>query len=176
MEDGVTPLGIMVFEPVEGERPFWTYATNGMSERRMPCENEPHGDPEYRIELLAYSGSQAEWVVKLLQSMAVYPFEHRSGFALGHTIPVDAPQPRLWDGYLLAGPFLEDKEFNPLAIDIGIGEDWVFFLQVFGLLQPELDVGIAEGGPKLWKQFRDRWSNSELLMASMLDCKRKLLI
>jgi hypothetical protein len=93
----------MEFKPVRKpprDRDFWTYVTNGMSERRMPCETEPHGDPKYRIELLAYSGSKAEWVVKLLQSMAVYPFEYRSGFAPWHTIPVNAPQPRLWDGYL----------------------------------------------------------------------------
>jgi hypothetical protein len=149
MEDGKTKLGIMEYAPIQNEllvRSHWTYATNGMSERRMPCQEEPCGDPRIRIELVVYSGARAPWIIQLLSVMARYPFVHRSGFATNQTMPVTDPNPQLWDGYLLATPPCEPEEFNPLAVDIGIGDDWVFHLQVVGLKSPELMFAIENGG------------------------------
>jgi hypothetical protein len=177
MEDGLTKLGVMEFEPSKQDsRPFWTFATNGMSERRMPCIEEPHGPPEMRLELMAYSSDRADWIIELLRAMAVYPFQYRTGFVIGHTIPVDSPKPRLWDGYLLASPLLEPEEFNPVAIDIGIGEDWVFFAQVFGLVQKELNFALKRGGPALEERIQKDCSKEELIAVSCLDRKRKSLI
>jgi hypothetical protein len=176
MEDGSTELGVMEFGPQESKRRFWTYATNGMSERRMPCVQEPHGDPKFRLELLGYCENRADWVVKLLEAMACYPFQHGLGFAIGHTIPVSAPRPRLWDGYLLVQPLMERGEFNPMAIDVGIGDDWIFFAQVLGLVGKELDFGISKGGPALEKRIRAACSEDELATTCFLDRKRKPLI
>lgn len=179
MEDGKTKVGVMEFAPfdLDGiQRTHWTYATNGMSERRMPCRNEPHGDPKFRIELIGYSSSKADWVIKLLHALTLYPFQHESGFSVGHTLPVDAPRPRLWDGYLLVNPLLEPDDFNPLAIDIGI-EDWVFFVQVFGLVGPELAYGIDQGGPALINRIRRVFtSREEMTKASCLDQKRHSIV
>ena len=139
MEDQATSLGVMVFPP-GGEnspaaRPFWTYATNGLSERRMPCRVPPHGDPADRLELLAYTLSYAEWVERLLAELAAYPFVHGSGLAIGHTLPVQPGAENPWHGYLITQPRHEGPEFNPLAIDIGF-DDWVSYGQVVGLHAP----------------------------------------
>ncbi|MBI4616102.1 MAG: suppressor of fused domain protein [Planctomycetes bacterium] len=141
----------MEFAPVDNDllaRPGWTYATNGMSERRMPCQEEPHGDPSFRTELVVHTASRAPWVVDLLAEMARYPFVHKSGFAPNQTIPVGSSRPRLWDGYLLLIPPTEPEEINPLAVDIGIGEDFVFHLQVIGLKRRELGFAMEHGGPE----------------------------
>lgn len=147
MEDGQTKLGIMSFPPNKRGRGWWTFATNGMSERRMPCIEEPHGNPNHRLELMTYARESADWICELLISMARYPFENRSGFAIGHTLPVTPKAGNLWSGYLLLSPKLEPEEFNPLAIDVGLGEDWIFFAEVMGLKTDELQRAIAIGGP-----------------------------
>src|SRR5262245_36338186 len=104
MEDDSTELGVLEFPPsIHRGRGFWTYATNGMSQRRMPCEAEPHGDPTIRFELLAYCYGQTPWVVTLLRELAAYPFLHCSGFAVGHTISVEADNQR-WSGFLIGMP------------------------------------------------------------------------
>ncbi len=151
MEDGKTRLGVMEFGPVQNERlrrSHWVYATNGMSERRMPCEEKPHGEIrnfETEPDCL-FRFASAPWIIELLSSMAHYPFVHRSGFMANHTIPVTNPNPHLWDGYLLLAPPAEPEEINPLAVDIGIGADWVFHLQIIGLKMPELEFAIKNGG------------------------------
>src|ERR1044071_2116112 len=103
MEDGQTKLGIMAFAPGKG-REWWTFATNGMSERRLPCIEEPHGDPSHRLELITYARESADWICELLTEMAGYPFEHRSGLTNGHTLPVTPKRGNLWSGYLLLSP------------------------------------------------------------------------
>lgn len=148
MEDGRTKLGIMAFPPNDKGRSWWTFATNGMSERRMPCIEEPHGDPRYRLELITYAQASADWICELLLEMALYPFDHMSGFTIGHTLPVTPTQGNLWSGYLILSPKLEPEEFNPLAIDVGIGDDWIFFAEVMGLKAEELERAIDVGGPK----------------------------
>jgi hypothetical protein len=148
MEDGRTKLGIMAFPPNNKGRSWWTIATNGMSERRMPCIENPHGDPRNRLELITYARASADWICELLIEMARYPFEHRSGFAIGHTLPVTPKPGNLWSGYLLLSPKLEPEEFNPLPIDVGIGDDWIFFAEVMGLKADELQQAIDIGGPE----------------------------
>lgn len=148
MEDGRTKLGIMAFPPVASTRNWWTFATNGISERRMPCIEEPHGDPARRLELITYASDSADWISELLIEIARYPFEHRSGLAIGHTLPVTSKQGNLWSGYLLLRPRLEPEEFNPLGIDVGIGNDWVFFAEVMGLKGDELRLAVELGGPE----------------------------
>jgi len=156
MEDGCTKLGVMAFPPVarnrEG-RSWWTFATNGMSERRMPCVEDPHGDPSHRLELVTYARAAADWISELLIEMARYPFEHRSGLTVGHTMPVTPKPGNLWAGYLLLFPRLEPKEFNPLGIEVGIGSDWVFFAEVMGLKADELQLAIEFGGPQFASKF-----------------------
>ncbi len=125
MEDGRTKLGILAFSPNNQGRSWWTFATNGMSERRMPCVEEPHGDPSHRLELVTYAHASADWICELLVEMARYPFEHRAGLAVGQTLPITPKPHNLWSGYLLMLPRLEPEEFNPLAIDVGIGDDWI---------------------------------------------------
>jgi hypothetical protein len=153
LEDGRTKLGVMAFAPNTRGRNWWTIATNGMSERRMPCIEQPHGDPRRRLELITYAQASADWICELLIEMARYPFEHRSGLAIGHTLPVTAKPGNLWSGYLLLSPRLELKEFNPLAIDVGIGDDWIFFAEVMGLKEDELRRAIDIGGPEFAAAF-----------------------
>jgi hypothetical protein len=148
MEDGRTKLGIMAFAPNDKGRNWWTFATNGMSERRMPCVEEPHGDPSHRLELVTYARASGDWICGLLTEMARYPFEHQSGIAIGHTLPVTPKPGNLWSGYLILSPRLEPEEFNPMAIDVGIGDDWIFFAEVMGLKADELRQAIEVGGPE----------------------------
>lgn len=147
MEDGQTNLGIMAFPPNGKGRSWWTIATNGMSERRMPCIEEPHGDPSHRLELITYARASADWICELLIEMTRYPFDHRSGIAIGHTLSVTPKAGNLWSGYLLLPPILEPEEFNPLAIDVGIGNDWIYFAEVMGLKADELRQTVEIGGP-----------------------------
>jgi hypothetical protein len=119
-------LGIMEFEPQadrEQKRMFWTYATNGMSERAMPNEFEPKSPAGRRLELIAYSRQKAPWVVNLLSDFARYPFVHRCGLYFGHTVPVASGGRTLWSGYVLAPPPCEVEEFRPLGLDWGIAPD-----------------------------------------------------
>ncbi len=153
MEDGRTKLGIMAFPPNDKGRRWWTFATNGMSERRMPCIEDPHGDPRHRLELVTYARASADWICELLAEMARYPFSHRSGFAIGHTLPVTAKPGNLWSGYLILSPKLEPAEFNPLAFDVGIGDDWIFFAEVIGLKADELRQAIEIGGSQVCGDF-----------------------
>lgn len=148
MEDGRTKLGVMAFPPKVGGRDWWTYATNGLSERRMPCLEKPHGDPRHRLELVVYAQDSADWIVDLLAELARYPFQHRCGLAVGHTLFVTPKPGDLWAGYLVSAPQLETEEFNPLAIDVGIGDDWIFFAAVMGLKADELQRAIEVGGPQ----------------------------
>ena len=180
MEDSQTKLGIMEFAPRQDEevsRPFWTYATNGMSERRMPCENQPHGDPRFRTELIAYSLNSADWIVDLLHEIALYPFNHRSGLAIGHTMPVQQDQSSQWSGYLLCDPLFEPEDFNPLPIDIGIEPDWVFFVQIAGLLDSELKMGISDGGSAIAEKLKARHAQSRAGQSpAFLDISRKAVL
>ena len=175
MEDASIKLGVMVFPPRAASaglpaRAHFIYATNGMSERRMPCRVEPHGRPDWRVELLAYTSVEAPWVAELLIEMARYPFIHGSGFAIGHTLPVQAGAQNLWHGYLLTKPRLEPATINPLVIDIGIGPDWVFHVQVFGLVGAELEEAIKIGDPA----FAERYLPTTLPReTSFLDLRRK---
>jgi hypothetical protein len=154
MEDSETSLGVMVFPPsTEKGRAVWTFCTNGMSERRMPCLNQPHGDPRYRCELVAYAYRDEPWIVELLATLAKYPFLGGSGLSLGHTIPVLPEHQKPWAGYLLTAPVLEPETFNPLPIEVGFGNDRVIFLQVVGLLADELQLAMEVGGPKFSARF-----------------------
>ena len=161
MEHSETMLGIMEFSPSNPHRPFWTYATNGMSERQMPCETPPHGDPQFRTKLIAYSLQPAAWIIDLLEETATYPFRYRSGLSIGHTVPVQEEKQTLWSGYVLCEPLFEPEEFNPLPIDIGIQPDWVFFAQIAGLLEPELQFGIQEGGAAIFEKLKDCHATSQ---------------
>jgi len=154
MEDGRTVVGVMAFPPMATDsnaRNWWTFATNGISERRFPCVEEPHGKPAHRLELIAYANAAADWIPGLLVELGRYAFEHRSGLAVGHTIPVIPKPGNMWSGYLLIRPRLEPDEFNPLGIDIGIGDDWVFLAEIVGLKDDELRLAINVGGPEFAK-------------------------
>jgi hypothetical protein len=61
-------------------------------------------------------------------------------------MPVSPRPGHLWSGYLLSWPRLESEEFNPLGIDCDLG-DSVFFAEVVGLLDDELQRAIDIGGP-----------------------------
>ncbi|HEX5223098.1 MAG TPA: suppressor of fused domain protein [Verrucomicrobiae bacterium] len=154
MEDGRTKLGIMRFAPAStSDRRHWTFGTNGMSERRMPCVAWPHGDPSHRLELIAYANNPCDWISDLLVELAHYPFLHQSVLAVGHTLPVSQKTGNLWSGYLLARPRFEPEEFNPLAIEIGFGSDWVFYAELLGLKADELRVAIEIGGSEFFHKF-----------------------
>jgi hypothetical protein len=172
MEDGLTKLGIMAFAPNREGRSWWTIATNGMSERRMPCIERPHGDPSHRLELITYARDSADWICELLIEMARYPFEHRSGLAVGHTLHVTAKLRDFWSGYLIVSPKLEPSEFNPMAIDVGIGDDWIFFAEVMGLKADELLYAIDNDGPTFTEAFVTDEAEALLIdidRASVLD-------
>jgi hypothetical protein len=174
MEDG-TDLAVFEIDP--STRPnrsgVWTYITNGMAERRMPCVEEPHGDPSIRLELMAYSNAKADWIVELLTEMARYPFQHSSGFAVGHTIPVDSGVTALWQGYVLTKPLLEDEEFNPQNVFLGsIPDDPTLFIQVIGLRRPEVEWASEHGGPAFLEHLRAKFPPVTLRALSCLDVPR----
>jgi Suppressor of fused protein (SUFU) len=167
-------LGIMEFAPQtddERQRPFWTYATNGMSERAMPNEREPRGRIHARLELIAYTQMQAPWVVSLLADLVRYPFVHRCGLYFGHTLPVELNARGLWSGYVIAVPPCEKAEFRPLGWDWGIAPDWVDFAQVVGLAGSELEFAERGGGAVLAKRVSEKAMPSNLF----LDVQRALL-
>jgi len=48
---------------------------------------------------------------------------------------------------------VQPAKFNPLPIDVGIGDDWIFFAEVLGLKEDELQRAIEIGGPKFAATF-----------------------
>jgi len=143
----------------------------------MPCLEQPHDDPRFRLETVAYASSDAPWVVDLLLELARYPFVHGSGLSIGHTVPVNAPGQNPWCGYLLARPVWEPEGFNPLAIDIGLGDDWVFFAQPIGLLDDELKLAIEIGGPAFGKQLGFApGAEPSIASRTLLDLRRGSLL
>jgi hypothetical protein len=177
MEDGVTKVGVMVFPPRQTDSPeetreIWTYATNGMSERRMPCRKQPHGDPSHRLELVAYTREEAPWVAELLLELARYPFEHESGLAIGQTLPVKAGNEALWFGYLLTNPLVEVEEFNPLPIRTRVEPDWIFHAQVFGLGREDLAAAMELGG----RAFEEQFFGGLTVEMCVLDVRRGSLV
>jgi hypothetical protein len=152
MEDGQTALAVMEFFPRLKHTPrrsFWTYATNGMSERRMPEQGTPRGRRQPRLEVLAYTRDEATWIVRLLEVFANYPFVHSTRLGVGFTLPVTKSYRKLWAGYLLIPPVNEAKDFTPLTFDATILPDPIGFVQLVGLTKEEMYLVAKEGGMEL---------------------------
>jgi len=54
---------------------------------------------------------------------------------------------------------VQPAKFNPLPIDVGIGDDWIFFAEVLGLKDVELRRTIEIGGPKFAATFTSGTAN-----------------
>jgi hypothetical protein len=152
MEDGKTTLAIMEFAPFESEtvkRPFWTYVTNGMSQRQLPIPPGRKGKKQIRLELFAYAREQSEWLAPLLDVLANYPFVHSSPMGLGFTLLVSKSYRKLWGGYLVTRPSNEADDFSPMGFETGIAPDILQFAQVVGLTTEEMYFAAREGGMEL---------------------------
>jgi hypothetical protein len=152
MEDGQTTLAVMEFAPVNTEslrRPFWTYITNGMSQRQLPRPAGRKGKRHVRLELFAYAREQSEWLVPLLDVLANYPFVHTSPIGIGFTLLVSKSYRKLWGGYLVTRPTNEAEDFSPMEFDTGIAPDILRFAQVVGLTTEEMYFVAREGGMEL---------------------------
>lgn len=174
MEDKETKLFVFEFEPstVEGgQRRHWTYATNGIAHRRMPCENEPHGDPEIRVELIGYASRETPLLVDYLAVLAGFPFIHRSGLAPYQTLSLtDHP---FWSGLLFLIPPAEIEEFSPQRVYSSPDEDTTVYLQIMGLKKEELAFAIEHGGYEFWKQFEEATAGQEPFARFFLDLDRE---
>jgi hypothetical protein len=157
MEDGQTLLAVMEFAPRRDEprRKFWTYVTNGMSERRMPGEDQTQKKRHVRLELFACTHERSEWLVTLLDVLANYPFVHDTMLGVGFTLPVTKSYRGLWGGYLIARPVNEAADFTPLPFNTGVAPDIVAFAQVVGLTTEETYFATKEGGVALVERLTD---------------------
>ena len=179
LDDPRVSFGVMEFRcdglSYHGAR-HRAYLTNGMSERGMPWREEPTIPAHlrrYRLELLAVTHHRADWVIDLLTEMAQYPFLNRTGFAFGDTIPVNDAVLKSWQGYVLGLPPNHD-ELNPLGIVAdGLDGDPVFWLNVIGLKQDELRIGVDRGGEELLESLFAAAGHQELLF---LDSERLSLL
>ncbi len=167
MEDGQTTLAVMEFAPFENEtvkRPFWTYVTNGMAQRRLPVPPGRKGKKQVRLELFAYARERSEWLVPLLDVLGNYPFVHHSPMGIGFTLLVSKSYRQLWGGYLVTRPTSELAEFSPMTFDTGIGPDVLQFAQVVGLTTEEMYFAAREGGMELVERLSTGGKPSRLFL------------
>jgi len=158
-------LAVFEFLPCRG-RKSWRYATNGMSEYIQKYE-----EYLFRTELYALTNNQAPFAVKLLSSMARYPFSNQTYFSEFDTIPLghSIGQKNLkYTALLLAPPCPEDgAQFNQIP-DVTKEPIYIYF--VAPLFATELEFAINKGGKNLWEILL----NSGFSLA--LDAKRKAVV
>lgn len=167
MEDGQTTLAVMEFAPVANEslnRPFWTYVTNGMSQRQMPIPPGRKGKKQVRLELFAYTREQSDWLVPLLDVLANYPFVHTSPMGVGFTLLVSKSYRKLWGGYLVTRPTQEAGDFSPMGFETGIAPDVLHFAQLVGLTTEEMNFAAREGGMELAERLSAAGNSSRLFL------------
>jgi hypothetical protein len=176
MEDGSTEVGILFFPPFAGStdvrrRSHHVLVSNGISERRMPCINEPHGPREFRAEVMAYTRDASPELATLLLNLGRLPFESGTGLLAGQTLANTGQG--LWSGFLLWEPLLEDDEFNPVGFDLGFAEDFVFHVLVIGLKADEWEEVRRIGGVAFAQRYLHKDMDVENLL---LDQDRPSLL
>lgn len=78
-------IDVYVFARSDGERPFWTLATGGMSDRAQPTASDP---VMQRLELVLHTRNATPALAELLRLMAHYPFETGNALEGWHTAPI----------------------------------------------------------------------------------------
>ena len=145
--------------PQEG-RPFWTYATAGLSLRPQPA-----GGREPQLELLAYSPERSQGVADALIAVAHQiacsgaeepPYQRHDtldleGLPLIHTSFVLAPAPETTD--LLEFPAPQKNPEN-IRFTVAAGSEPVTFLQLLPVSAAELAEANAGGTPALLAKHR----------------------
>jgi hypothetical protein len=88
--------------PPADERPFYTLATSGMSERpmRAPSDGRAYAElvlalpPDWPMEPEAFEDERRYWPFRLLQTLATLPHQFETWLWIGHTVPNgDPPEP-----------------------------------------------------------------------------------
>lgn len=163
--------------PPSEDRAFHTLVTSGMSEREMAaprgCEGSEHAElfmllpPEWKLGTKARRDERWFWPIRTLQSLARFPHEMETWFAIGHTIQhCDPPEPYgpgvRFCGSLLTHPVSAGTGFSRLQR----GERGVFFYQVIPLYEEELRFAHEHGSDALVARF------AQYRMSDVVDPRR----
>jgi hypothetical protein len=143
----VPHIDVFVYPPGYANRPFYTLASSGMSDVRMPL---PEGlDRSHaRREIVLYCETPDDAAINLVRRMARFPFQYSTWLDHGHTIPNgDPPAPIFDDSALSAVLFLYTivRPDNGLADHVVLDGDPVHFLWLVPITQAELDHKLNHG-------------------------------
>lgn len=160
------PFFVMLHPP-NTERPYFTYATFGLS-----TERQASGGPEPRVELMAYSEQESEQVAKSLVTIALMIADPGPGdVAFKNHDTVDIGDPLLPDAHFALVPPEEDPRFirfpdaqrnmQDALFTHAVGEAsdadaHVTFLKVLPLTADEAEFAAAKGTPALLEKFVGR--------------------
>lgn len=142
---------VLEFGPTS-DRPFWTYATNGMSDSEQTV---PQTAPEWvvpRTELLLYTPERAAWAARLLHSFSRYPFDYGTHFFWWHTVPVGGPldgKDAHLSSLVFLPPYFEADGFDDLSID----DHPIRLLWAVPITEAEREYAMVYGTQKLERLF-----------------------
>jgi hypothetical protein len=166
------------------DRPFHALVTSGMSEFPMAV---PSGmtqwqhaelsillDPEWDVRHEAFTEESVYWPVRLLKTLARYPFQQNTWLGYGHTVPGMnapegfAPDTRLSSALLLP-PITLSQEFHRLPLPSG--QD-IRFWSVVPLYHDELALKKTGGVDALLNAF-DRAGIVDIVSSTRPGAKPK---
>lgn len=151
--------------PPAPDRPFHTLVTSGMSERPMQTGSESAGfrfaelsmllDPSWPLEHSQFSDENVYWPIRLLKTVARFPFEAETWVGMGHSIAAANPPVPLAPATELSCAIL----LPPLSLGEGFmrmqrtdGAE-IFFWSVVPLYTQELELKLEKGSDALMDAF-----------------------
>lgn len=143
------------------DRPFHTLVTSGMSERPMHTPSEATDfrfaeltillDAKWPVDHARFSDENVYWPIRLLKTLARYPFEAETWLGMGHSIAANDPPATLAPATELSSVIL----LPPLSL----GEDFMcmprpdgtstYFWTVLPIYTDELAFKIEKGSDAL---------------------------
>ena len=136
------------FSPSEG-RPFYTYITSGMSDKKM---NPPKdmGDPYARAELVFHSKTEDDRYAQLLGFFAHVPHANNFWVGFGHTASNGNPPEPLFDNPEMNHVyFVRTQLEDPISDTLQIEGDTLNIYSVIPISQAEADYAAERGSDQL---------------------------
>ena len=143
--------------PPAPQRPYHTLVTSGMAERRMNTPEEMSAfshaelvillEPEWPVSMRAFEQERHYWPVRLLKTLARFPFENDTWLGHGHTVATTNPPEPFAEGTELAAcillpPLTLGEEFWRMG---RAGRPDVYFWAVVPIYREELQLKLERG-------------------------------
>lgn len=149
-------IDVYSFARSDGERPFYTLATGGMSDAAQSNVSDP---VMARVELILHTRQATPTLAELLRMMAHYPFETGNALEGWHTTPLGRMAEQVLGSarfpylFFLAAMLSAD---NALVGAVRWGENPLSPLMVIPLTEAEFAFLEKHGPPALLQRFKER--------------------